>query len=224
VSDDSTFLTVLGVVGAALCGAGLQQHWGRWGIVLLWALGIAFFALLPALRSRRNRLQQGRKAAQSCIKKALTACGSAYGYPDKHVRANVMLASKGGTRRQVDTATAFNMETDPDQDLEIDVAAGVSGEAFRSKLPVYGDLSLALQPGGPTWGLRDAERAKVRSGLKSVLSVPIFDPDDPEGSLLGTLQVDSDLTMEQMEFDKPERRAVAERFADVVALLLKVGR
>ena len=56
------------------------------------------------------------------------------------------------------------------------------------------------------------------------MSVPIFDPDDTDGPLLGTLQVDSDSTFQDMEFDRPERRAVAERFADVVALLLKTGR
>ncbi len=224
MADDSTVLTVAGVVGAAICGAGLQQYWGRWDVAALWGVGIAVFALLPALRSRRNRLQQGRRAAQTCIKNALMACGAAYGHPDKHTRANIMLASRGGARRKVDAATAFNMDRDPDQDLEIDATAGVSGEAVRSRVAVWGDLTLARQQGGPSWGLSHPEMAKVRGGLKSVLSVPLFDPDDPEGQLLGTLQVDSDLTIEEMGFDRPERRAVAERFADVVALLLKVGR
>jgi hypothetical protein len=87
-----------------------------------------------------------------------------------------------------------------------------------------GDLALALQPGGPTWGLRDAERAKIRRDLKSIMSVPVFDPDNPAGPLLGTLQIDSDRTFQEMEFDNPHRRALAERFADVIALLLKAGR
>jgi hypothetical protein len=129
-----------------------------------------------------------------------------------------------GHRRRVDAETSCNMDGDPDRDLEIDDTAGVSGEAFVQRVTSYGDLSLALQPGGPTWGLRESERGKVRRELRAILSVPIFDPDDPDGRLLGTLQVDSDLTIEEIEFDKPERRAVAERFADVVALLCKTGR
>ena len=40
---------------------------------------------------------------------------------------------------------------------------------------------------------------------------------------LGTLQVDSDLTIEQVEFDKPRRRAVAERFAGVGSVTFEDG-
>lgn len=178
----------------------------------------------PGIETNRNRLYQGRRAARNCIRHALQACAAAYGYPDRHVRANIMLARENGRKRRLDTETAFNMTADPDNDLEIDSTAGVSGEAFVHRLAAYGDLGLALQPGGPTWGLHDAERAKVRRSLHSILSVPIFDPDDTDGPLLGTLQVDSDSTFQDMEFDRPERRAVAERFADVVALLLKTGR
>ncbi len=134
-----------------------------------------------------------------------------------------MLAKKG--RRKVDSATAFNMSHDPDSDLEIDATAGVSGEAYSQRTTYYGDLALALQAGGPTWGLKPEELAKVRPSLKSILSVPILDPDNPEkGQLQGTLQIDSDLTFTEMQFDRPERRDVAERFADVIALLLKAGR
>jgi hypothetical protein len=134
-----------------------------------------------------------------------------------------MLLTKTG-RRRVDAVTAFNMKNDGDSDLEIDAAAGVSGEAFTHRVAHYGDLQLTLQPGGPTWGLRESERARIRSDRKSILSVPIFDPDNPRGALVGTLQVDSERTFEEMAFDDPDRRAMAERFADVIALLLKTGR
>ena len=188
-----------------------------------WVTGIAVFVALPTLSTRRNRLQQSRRAARTCIKKALAACGASYGSSDRHVRVNIMLLTSAG-RRRVDADTAFNMDSDPDRDLELDATAGVSGEAFVHRVPTYGDLALALQPGGPTWGLRDGERARVRKSLKSILSVPLFNPDDPEGPLLGTLQVDSDLAIAEIEFDRVERRAVAERFADVVALLLEAGK
>jgi hypothetical protein len=215
-------LTAIGGLGAAVCGAGLRASWGNWTMGL-WMLGIAVAVVLPTLSTRVNRLQQGRRAAKKCVKNALEACAVAYGHPGRHVRSNIMLLLGNG-RRRVDAETAFNMRSDADSDLEIDATAGVSGEAFFHRATIYGDLQLALQEAGPSWGLRDAESAKIRPTLKSILSVPLFDPDHPERQLLGTLQVDSDLRFDQMEFDKPERRAVAERFGDVIALLLKAGR
>jgi hypothetical protein len=103
-------------------------------------------------------------------------------------------------RRRVDPELTFNMSSDPDIDLEIDVTAGVTGEAWIHRTPAFGDLTLALQKGGPTWGLRATETARVRPSLRSILSVPIFDPDNPTGDLLGTLQVDSDLSLQEMGF------------------------
>jgi hypothetical protein len=223
LGQNPTATTVASGVGGALCGAGLRQDWGKPN-ALLWVLGIAVSILLPALGTKRNRLQQGAHAARRCIKNALAACGAAHGYPERHVRVNIMCLSRDGRKRTVEKVTAFNMDADPDCDLEIDASAGVSGEALRQRVPTWGDLALSLQPGGPKWGLTDSQKAKVRSTLKSVLSVPIFDPENPDGDLLGTLQVDSDLTIAEMEFDRPERQAVAERFSDVVALLLKEGR
>jgi hypothetical protein len=217
-------LSFAGAVGAAFCAVGLDDAWTRQDTlgIIAWGLGTVLSIALSTITVWRNKLDQGRRAARACIKNALMACASAYGAPGRHVRVNVMLVKRG--RRKVDCTTAFNMRDDPDCDLEIDATAGVSGEAFSQRVTTFGDLGLALQPGGPTWGLRPGERAKVRTSLKSILSVPIFDPDNPDGELLGTLQIDSDLTFTEMQFDRPEQRDVAERFADVIALLLKVGR
>ncbi len=52
-----------------------------------------------------------------------------------------MLARENGRKRRLDTETAFNMTADPDNDLEIDSTAGVSGEAFVHRLAAYGDLA-----------------------------------------------------------------------------------
>jgi hypothetical protein len=218
------FLSFAGALGAAICAIGLENAWDLGSVYggIGWGVGVALFIAVSTITVWRNKLDQGRRAAQSCITNALRACAAAYGAPSRHVRVNVMLAQNG--RRKVDSATAFNMGHDPDCDLEINATAGVSGEAYSQRVTTFGDLGLALQTGGPTWGLKPGELAKVRSSLKSVLSVPVFDPDNPGGELLGTLQVDSDLTFTDMQFDNPERRAVAERFADVIALLLKAGR
>jgi hypothetical protein len=116
------------------------------------------------------------------------------------------------------------MDSDPDLDLELDATAGVSGQAVLHRKPAFGDISIPLQPGGPDWGLRDSEKAKVRQTLKSIRSVPVFDRGNPEGPLLATLQIDSDLPLDESGYDHEEKWRLAERFADVVALLLEAGR
>lgn len=135
-----------------------------------------------------------------------------------------MKFSSDAKRRKVDSATAFNMDRDPDLDFKIDAMAGVSGQAALNRRPAFGDISVPLQPGGPDWGLRDNEKARVRQSLKSILSVPVFNPTDPDGPLLATLQIDSDLSLRESGLDQEEKWRVAERFADVVSLLLEAGR
>ena len=162
--------------------------------------------------------------AEQCIKRLLHACGHSFGYPANHVRVNIMKFSADAKRRRVEAATAFNMEKDPDLDLEIDAMAGVSGQAALNRRPALGDISMPLQPGGPDWGLRDAEKANVRQSLKSILSVPVLNRADPDGPLLATLQIDSDLSLAESGLDQEEKWRMAERFADVVSLLLEAGR
>jgi hypothetical protein len=221
---NAAVLSLGGTFAAAICAIGVENAWQQGTALgaIGWGLGLVAAIALSSIPVWRNKLDQTKGAAKTCIKNALKACAVAYGYPVRHVRVNVMLSQKG--RRKVDSATAFNMSNDPDFDIEIDATAGVSGEAYSLRVPTFGDLTVALQPGVPTWGLKPAELAKIRQSLKSILSVPIFDPDDSAGALLGTLQIDSDLTFTEMQFDLPERREMAERFADVIALLLKAGR
>jgi hypothetical protein len=223
MDENPTSLQVLGGIGSAVCGAGFQQYWGsRW--MAAWFLAIAVFVLLPAMGSRRNRLQQGRMTSERAVRHVLETCAVGFGHPRQHIRTNIMLPCNGGKSRKVDRATAFNMDEDPDSDLELTVAAGVSGEAWVQRKPAYGDLTAALRPGGPSWGLTPPEKARVRSTLRSILSVPIPDPDNPDGALLGTLQIDSDHTLDETDFDDDDCHPIAERFADVVALLLKSAK
>jgi hypothetical protein len=72
--------------------------------------------------------------------------------------------------------------------------------------------------------LRAAETAKVRQTLHSILSAPVFDPDNPDATPIATLQVDSDLPLEQTQYGQEEIQQLAERFADVVALLCQAAK
>src|SRR5687768_18621553 len=53
------------------------------------------------------------------IRELLESCARTFVPHDKHVRANMMSFSPDRSRRQVHAATAYNMEHDPDGDLEI---------------------------------------------------------------------------------------------------------
>lgn len=153
------------------------------------------------------------------VRQLLETCARSF-IRDKHVRANMMTFSPDGTRRRVHTSTAFNMANDPDQGLQIGATAAASGKAVAERRAAVADLVLLQITAAPAWGLRASEQALVRPTLKSILSVPIFNPEDVDGPLLGSLQVDSDLTVEEAGFTKPEAAELLQQFADVLSLLL----
>lgn len=159
-------------------------------------------------------------AQETAIRPLLETCAGAFVTRGRHVRANVMTFSVDGLRRKVDRATAFNMSDDPDAGLEIDATAGASGKAVLFRRAAVADLTLLQITSVPPWGLTADEQAHVRPKLKSILSVPIFHPVNADGPLLGTLQVDSDLTVEEAGFNKPEAAELMQQFADVLSLMM----
>lgn len=121
------------------------------------------------------------------IRELLEHCARSFVPRGQHVRANMMTFTPDRTRRKVHTETAYNMEQDPDRDLEIGATAAASGKAVSARRAAVADLGLLQITSAPTWGLQPAEQARVRPTLKSILTVPIFNPEDIDGPLLGTL-------------------------------------
>jgi NTE family protein len=116
------------------------------------------------------------------------------------VRASITLPTGRGTRVVV---YQVGMDTDPDQDLEIEQDAGCSGQCWIDKAPAYADLEeAAADP--DSFGLTLQQQAKVRQDRKSMLSVPIFDRipvgerDNPDPPLLGVLSFDTNRTLAQL--------------------------
>lgn len=154
------------------------------------------------------------------IRKLLESCARSFVPRGKHVRANMMTFSTDRTRRRVHAATAYNMDADPDRNLEIAAAAAASGKAITERRAAVADLGLLQITSGPSWGLQSSEQAQVRPTLRSILTVPIFNPEDIDGHLLGSLQVDSDLSVEEAGFNRPESAELLQQFADLLSLLL----
>jgi hypothetical protein len=154
------------------------------------------------------------------IRELLETCARSFIPSHRHVRANIMTFSPDRKRRQVHAATAYNMENDPDRALEIAATAAASGKAVTERRAAVADLGLLRITAAPPWGLQVDEQAQVRPTLMSILTVPIFNPEDIDGPLLGSLQVDSDLTVEEAGFNKPESAELLQQFADILSLLL----
>jgi hypothetical protein len=157
---------------------------------------------------------------ETAITQLLETCARAFVPDGHHVRANVMTFTADGRRRTVNRATAFNMTGDADANLEMGATAGASGKAVLYRRAAVADLTLLQITSIPPWGLSAEEQGHVRPRLKSILSVPIFHPVHADGPLLGTLQVDSDLSVEQAGFNKPEAAELMQQFADVLSLMM----
>src|SRR6186997_69812 len=93
----------------------------------------------PPSMDRAVWLESGQEAA---IRELLESCARSFVPRDRHVRANMMTFSADKTRRQVHAATAYNMEQDPDRDLEVGATAAASGKAVAERRAAVADLGL----------------------------------------------------------------------------------
>jgi len=224
----STFLqrhlaAVTGVSGLMNLAAGALLSYAidkSWKLIAL-ALAVGAVAIVvPQLVTRANVLGQRRHDAEGLLAKLLETLARSFGAPGQHARANIMLVSSDQRSRKVHAATAYNMTNDPDSDLEIGILAGASGDAVLKKAPTVRDLRIKIDPMGPSDGISDAQRAKVRKSLQSILSAPMIDPQDTN-KVLGTIQVDSDLDIAAIRFDQQASWQLVQCYADVATVIVK---
>lgn len=150
------------------------------------------------------------------------------GLPDTAVlRANVALPTGNGTLR---ITYAYGMQDDADDRLEFELAdareggghsAGACGLCWEDKVPALCDMTDAQENYEEKWHLSRYQQALVRRDVKSLLSVPIFNPvwnaetDPPEQQLIGTLNIDSDADLREW-FGDAETTALVTRLTDEV--------
>jgi hypothetical protein len=122
-----------------------------------------------------------------------------------HLRLNVMDRNSVG---RLSIRYRYNMDFDPDDRMDLPLEAGGAGQCFMSRKPIIVDLERAKREYS-TFQMSKYEQALVRSSLRSLLSVPIFDPrsdgDPANRSVMGVLNFDSDdLSAEQLgELEDP---------------------
>jgi NTE family protein len=109
-----------------------------------------------------------------------------------HLRLNVMDKNSLG---RLSIRYKYNMEFDSDDRMDLPIEAGGAGQCYTRRKPVIVDLQRAKRE-YPHFRMSKYEQALVRSSLRSLLSVPIFNPrskgDVESRSVMGVLNIDSD--------------------------------
>ncbi len=138
----------------------------------------------------------------------------------KLIRANVMIP--GGDDGTLKIWVHYNMAGDPDCELEINAQTGFAGYCMRFATgPEAFDRS--KNPDDPRCRLHPPQaQAAVRSEMKAMVAVPIFDPyvSDALGGQrkkIGLLIVDSDLSLDMIGLDQQLPQNLMARVADLLA-------
>ncbi len=127
---------------------------------------------------------------------------------DSHLRVHIMMRTAEDKLKVVYT---YNFDPDDADDrLELDLASGVCGLCWKNREIIYGDFEQIKL------NMDKYQKALVRPPLKSMLSVPIFDPIETEGSLLGVLSYDSDNDLIK-DFSKDTIQLLAQNSAVIVS-------
>lgn len=141
-----------------------------------------------------------------------------------HLRVNVVMPVSEERLRVLYT---YNMDNDADDRLEFDSGVGASGRCWQTHDFLVSDLTEAQLVFEAERNMNKYQQALIRSSLKSLLSVPIFDPAQFDSSrnkvdnpLLGVLNLDSDEDLLE-EFGRVEVQQAAANGAKLVALRLK---
>lgn len=128
-----------------------------------------------------------------------------------HFRANVMMHDP--KKDELKITYRYNMEGYIDRFLKIPSNVGCAGHAFTNKRPFYVDLTKV------THEKYLIDSRKVWKAMKSILSVPVFNPDNPD-EVIGVLNVDSDLDIQTVKFNDESVIITVSAYADIIGKLL----
>lgn len=200
-------------LNVAIEGASAPIDGWRIALGLACLVALVLVSLIQWAIGERGRRLLDREGTSDVCKRVLALMAEICGYPNKHVRTNIMVAYQapsGELKRRVDDETAFNFSPDdPDRRLELEALGGVSGLAWLHKRPHVAEVANMAEQMTPE------QRALVRRTLTTVLSVPIAVSPD---RLLGTLQADSDLPLKALGWEDEQLISRAQQCADLISL------
>lgn len=112
-----------------------------------------------------------------------------------HLRIGFFLPYKGLLK----LSASYNMDDDADKNMELGFHSGAVGRCWQQHEVVIADLTKAKETYNDEWNMNSAQQKLVRSTLKSLLCVPIFDLDSydenrlpADNPLIGVMTIDSD--------------------------------
>jgi hypothetical protein len=108
------------------------------------------------------------------------------------LRLNLMVPEDG---RLSIVASSGDM-SDLEKTLRLGEGEGCAGKAWKGRLDIIADLNKTKDP-AKDWNIPESEAVKVKTTLKSILSIPVYAPDSydsvlREGKVIGVLNVDSE--------------------------------
>jgi len=141
-----------------------------------------------------------------------------------HLRANIALRTTRGTLR---ITYCYKMDDDPDDRLEFEIGSGACGLCWNERDIVVCDLDEAKTTYKDDWNMNKYQQAMVCRELRSLLCVPIFEPESSDLSaqaaalsLIGVLNFDSKEDLLK-EF---ENKDLSEQFMEIGSFLAEVMR
>lgn len=107
----------------------------------------------------------------------------------KHLRSNVFIPTFQNSER-LRLVYNFGMENDTDDCFLIKKDSGAAGICYGKKRAIICDLVEAAKTYKDQWKLNKYQQALVRKTLKSLISIPIFEPS--KNNVIAVLSFDSD--------------------------------
>lgn len=184
-----------------------------WNLVWLLSAAGLWAQIYVSGLPRRHLMSQ----KDELIRAILEAACRTFIYPTstRHIRAFVTLRD-GSTGRRV-TRYYYNAEGDPERTASYPLAFGITGQAYVARSVVAAELP----PDHHAHYDSDAQGG-VLPQVRSILAAPILQSDRHEDEPFGVLAFDTTLPMKTVKFDQLPARAVAQGWADILALLLRL--
>jgi hypothetical protein len=180
---------------------------------LLFIFSVLIFAFQIYLNS--IPIKTIRDSKKRIIEEILEAACRSLIYPNKnlHIRAIVTLCDhKKGIRQ---TMYSYNTRPDPERVAIFPIDFGVTGEAYKTRTVVARQL-----PDDHISTYPDEVKSSVATDLKSVLALPILNPDNFRAPLLGILAFDSCEKIDTIGFNSRESFDIAQSWADLIGEVL----
>lgn len=135
--------------------------------------------------------------------------------PKVHLRINIALPVEP-SKQKLRILYSYNMDNDTDDRLELSINGGAIGKCWQTLNPVLVDMEQAKKTFETDWRMNKYQQALVRPTLKTLISMPIFDPisldtykNGDKNVILAVLSMDSDHDLLN-EFTELSRKASGE--------------